>query len=60
MAGAIAGMVREHGQAEEQAIGAGTVNQAVKAVVIARGWLALDGIDAILIPILVELASEGK
>jgi len=43
VAGAIAGVVRESGWAEAQAIGAGAVNQGVKAVAIARGYLALDG-----------------
>jgi stage V sporulation protein S len=56
VAGAIAGVIREHGRAEVQAIGAGAVNQAVKAVVIARGYLALDGIDAICIPVFIELS----
>jgi stage V sporulation protein S len=50
VAGAIAGVVREHGRAEVQAIGAGAVNQAVKAVAIARSYLALDGLDVICIP----------
>jgi len=50
VAGAIAGVVREKGRAEVQAIGAGAVNQATKAVAIARGYLALDGIDVICIP----------
>ncbi len=50
VAGAIAGVIRENGRAEVQAIGAGAVNQAAKAVAIARGYLALDGIDAICIP----------
>ncbi len=50
VAGAIAGVVREHGRAEVQAIGAGAVNQATKAVAIARSYLALDGIDLICIP----------
>ena len=50
VAGAIAGVVRERGRAEVQAIGAGAVNQAVKAIAIARGYLALDGIDVICIP----------
>ncbi len=45
VAGAIAGVVREHGRAEVQAIGAGAVNQATKAVAIARTYLALDGLD---------------
>ena len=55
VAGAIAGVVRESGRAEVQAIGAGAVNQAVKAVAIARGYLALDGIDVICIPAFTEV-----
>jgi stage V sporulation protein S len=50
VAGAIAGVIREKGRAEVQAIGAGAVNQATKAVAIARGYLALEGIDIICIP----------
>jgi stage V sporulation protein S len=50
VAGAIAGVVRENGRAEVQAIGAGAVNQACKAIAIARGYLALDSIDVICIP----------
>jgi stage V sporulation protein S len=60
VAGAIAGVVRESGRAEAQAIGAGAVNQAVKAVAIARGYLALDGIDVICIPTFVEVEIEGQ
>jgi len=55
VAGAIAGVVRERGRAEVQAIGAGTVNQATKAVAIARGYLAEDGIDVICIPTFVDV-----
>ena len=55
VAGAIAGVVRETGHAELQAIGAGAVNQATKAVAIARGYLALDGIDVILVPTFTEV-----
>jgi len=51
LAGVIAGVVREYGRAEVQTIGAGAVNQAVKAVTIARGYLTLDGIDVICIPV---------
>src|ERR1044072_3121277 len=50
VAGAIAGIVREHRRAEVQAIGAGAVNQAMKAAAIARGYLLLDGINVIIIP----------
>ena len=55
VAGAIAGVVRECGHAEVQAIGAGAVNQAVKAVAIARGYLAEDGIEIICIPYFTEV-----
>ncbi|MHB1295339.1 MAG: stage V sporulation protein S [Anaerolineae bacterium] len=55
VAGAIAGVVRESGRAEVQAIGAGAVNQAAKAVAIARSYLALDGLDVILIPAFTEV-----
>ena len=60
VAGAIAGIVRESGRAEVQAIGAGAVNQAVKAVAIARGYLELDGIDVICIPSFVEVEIDGQ
>ncbi len=60
VAGAIAGTVRENGRAEAQAIGAGAVNQAVKAVAIARGFLALDGMDVICIPTFIEVKIEGQ
>ncbi|GIV85511.1 MAG: stage V sporulation protein S [Candidatus Roseilinea sp.] len=59
VAGAIAGVVREHGRAEVQAIGAGAVNQAVKAAAIARGYLLLDGIDVVLIPSFGEVNIDG-
>ncbi|MBL7201481.1 MAG: stage V sporulation protein S [Anaerolineae bacterium] len=60
VAGAIAGVVRESGRAEVQAIGAGAVNQAVKAVAIARGYLELDGIVVICIPSFVEVDIDGQ
>ena len=59
VAGAIAGVVRSDKHAEVQAIGAGAVNQAIKAVALARGYLALDGIDVICIPSFVELTIQG-
>ena len=55
VAGAIAGVMRESGRAEVQAIGAGAVNQAVKAVAIARNYLAEDGIDIVCVPSFVEV-----
>jgi stage V sporulation protein S len=60
VAGAIAGVVRESGRAEVQAIGAGAVNQAIKAVAIARGYLELDGINVVCIPSFVEVEIEGQ
>jgi len=50
VAGAIAWSIRDNGIAEIEAIGAGAVNQATKAVAVARGYLALEGIDIVLIP----------
>ena len=50
VAGAIAGVVREHKRAEVQAIGAGAVNQSVKALVLATGYLKNDGIEIVCIP----------
>jgi stage V sporulation protein S len=55
VAGAIAGVIRESGHAEVQAIGAGAVNQAVKAVAIARGYLQEDGIEIVCVPSFVEV-----
>jgi stage V sporulation protein S len=60
VAGAIAGVMREQDNVDVQAIGAGAVNQAVKAVAIARGYLELDGIDIICVPSFVEVVIEGK
>jgi len=60
VAGAIAGVVREHGRAEVQAIGAGAVNQAVKAAAIARGFLALDGFDVVCIPTFTDVEIGGQ
>jgi len=50
VAGAIAGVVREQKRAEVQAIGAGAVNQAVKALILATGYLKLDGIHVNCVP----------
>lgn len=50
VAGAISGVVRQAGSVEVQAMGAGATNQALKAVAIARGYLAPLGIDVVCIP----------
>ena len=60
VAGAIAGVMREQGHVYVQAIGAGAVNQAIKAVTIARGYLELDGIDIICIPSFVEVLIDDQ
>ena len=52
VAGALAGVIREKGKAEMQDIGAGAVNQAIKAVAISRGFVASSGIDSVCIPLL--------
>ncbi len=61
-AGALANTVREEGIAELQAIGPKAVNQAVKAVIIARGYMAPSGVDLIFIPsfVDVEIDHENK
>ena len=60
VAGAIAGVIREKGRAEVQAIGAGAVNQAMKAIAIARSYLALDGIDIICIPAFTDVKIDDQ
>ncbi|BAD40439.1 stage V sporulation protein S [Symbiobacterium thermophilum] len=60
VAGALAAVLREKGSAEVQAVGAGAVNQAVKAIAIARGYVAPNGIDLITIPAFAEIAIEGE
>lgn len=61
VAGAIAGVFREHGRAEVQAIGAGAVNQSVKALVLAVSYLKeRDDIDIACVPEFVDVEIEGK
>ena len=60
VAGAIAGLVKESNKAEMQAIGAGALNQAVKAVAIARGFVAPSGVDLVCIPAFAEVEVEGE
>ena len=60
VAGAIAEVIREQGKAEVRAIGAGAVNQAVKAVAIARGYLMPEGIDIVCIPSFSEVIIDGQ
>jgi stage V sporulation protein S len=60
VAGAIAGVMREHKHADIQAIGAGAVNQAIKALVLAKGYLAEDGISIACVPEFVDVEIDGK
>jgi stage V sporulation protein S len=60
VAGALAGVLREKGSAEIQAIGAGALNQAIKAVAIARGFVAPSGIDLICIPAFIDIQIDGE
>jgi stage V sporulation protein S len=60
VAGAIAGVVREHHRAEVQAIGAGAINQAVKALVLATGYLKADGIFVSCVPEFAEVTIDDK
>lgn len=60
VAGAIAGVIRERKHAEVQAIGAGAVNQAIKALVLAKGYLAEEDVHVVCIPEFVDVDIEGK
>jgi stage V sporulation protein S len=60
VAGAIAGVVREHKRAEVQAIGASAINQAVKAMALATSYLAEDGYNMIFIPQFVDVEIDQK
>lgn len=60
VAGAIASVVRDKGSVEVQAVGAGAANQAVKAIAIARGYLAPVGIDLICIPAFAIVTIDGE
>jgi stage V sporulation protein S len=60
VAGAIAGVMREQGYAEVQAIGASAINQAVKAITIARSYLEQDNMDLAVVPSFTEVEIEGN
>lgn len=59
VAGAIAGIMREDGFAEVQAIGAGALNQAVKALTVARGYLRIENRDIVMVPSFTDVEVEG-
>lgn len=60
VAGALAGVIRESGKAELQAIGAGAVNQAVKAVAIASTFLSSAGLQLFCVPSFAEVKIDGE
>lgn len=60
VAGAIAGVIRENKHAEVQAIGAGAVNQAMKALILAIGYLKEDGIQVICVPEFTDVTIDDK
>ena len=60
VAGAIAGVIREQGIVEVQAVGAGAANQAIKSVAIARGYLAPMGIDLVCTPSFANVEINGE
>ena len=60
VAGALAAVIRDNNCAEIQAVGAGAVNQAVKAIAITRGFVAPNGIDLVAIPAFSEISIDGE
>lgn len=60
VAGALAGVLREKGSAEIQAIGAGAINQSIKAIAIARGFVAPSGMDLICIPAFTDIMIDNE
>lgn len=59
VAGALANVFKNTDSVEIQAIGAGALNQAVKAVAIARGFVAPSGINLVCIPAFTDITLEG-
>lgn len=59
VAGALANVFREKGSVEIQAIGAGALNQAIKAIAIARGFVAPSGKNLVCIPAFTDIVIEG-
>lgn len=60
VAGALANAFRTNGKVEIQAVGAGALNQAIKAVAIARGFLAPSGKNIVCIPAFADISIEGE
>ena len=60
VAGAMAGVVRQTGAVEVQVVGAGALNQAVKAIAIARGYLTPSNVDLVCIPTFADIEIDGE
>jgi stage V sporulation protein S len=60
VAGALAAIIKEKNIAEIQAVGAGAINQAVKAIAIARGFIAPSGKDIICVPAFTDIQIDGE
>ena len=60
VAGAMAGVIRQAGTVEVQIVGAGALNQAIKALAIARGYVAEAGIDLVCAPTFADIEIDGE
>ncbi|SFL15357.1 stage V sporulation protein S [Halanaerobium salsuginis] len=60
VAGALAAVLRDENKVELQAVGAGAVNQTIKAIAISRGYVAPNGLDLIMIPAFTEIEIDGE
>ena len=60
VAGALAAIIKEKNVVEIQAVGAGAINQAVKAIAIARGFVAPSGKDIVCIPAFTDIQIDGE
>lgn len=60
VAGAIANVFRNNGEVEIQTVGAGSLNQAIKAICIARGFVAPSGKNLICIPAFADITIDGS
>ena len=60
VAGALAAIIKEKNIVEIQAVGAGAINQAVKALAIARGFVAPSGRDIVCVPAFTDIEIDGQ
>ncbi len=60
VAGAIANIYRENKKVEIQTVGAGSLNQAIKAIAIARGFIATSGDNLVVIPAFNDININGE